>query len=199
MFFFSYVNCNACAKKKKTACHIWNYLMCVEYCDFHMWKGKIQESPFHREATYSENTINNAKQNAKVMAEFSSYISLGLTRSVLDLRVCFFGGSSTMEYIPRGLLSTAVVSRRAQAYHLSTALQGFSRSSGMSLDTFWAFPRHTVFSSDRFLITPFACTSILLSMTTDSNQNLKFVVADIMLNHQPIYSGDTWHEMSLWL
>ncbi|KAM7405959.1 hypothetical protein PAMP_000368 [Pampus punctatissimus] len=48
-----------------------------------------------------------------------------------------------MVYMPSSFLSTVVVSWCAGAYHLSTALQGFSRSSKMSLDTLWAFPSHT--------------------------------------------------------
>lgn len=67
----------------------------------------------------------------------------------------------------------------------------------MSLDTFWAFPSHTVFSSDRFLITLFACTAMLLCMNTAHNQSTEFTVTDNMFNHQPIYNADTWHEMSL--
>lgn len=127
------------------------------------------------------------------MKEFSFYNSLGQTGSISDLRVCL-SRSSTMEYIPGGLLSTLVVSWHAGAYHLSTALQGF-RSSRVSLDTLWAFPSQTVFSSDSFLITLFACTAMLLCMkqrmNTVYNQNMKFSVTDNMLNHQPIHSGDT--------
>lgn len=135
------------------------------------------------------------------MKEFNFYISLGQTGSISDVQVCL-SRSSTMEYIPSGLLSTVVVSWCAGAYHLSTVLQGF-RSSRMSLDTLWAFPSHTVFGNDRFLITLFACTAMLLcmkqQMNTVYNQNMKFSVTDNMLNHQPIHSGDTWHEMSFWL
>lgn len=86
------------------------------------------------------------------------------------------------------------------AYRLSTALQGFSKSSRMSLDTPRAF--HTGFSSDRFLITLFAGTAMLLCMRQRKNrvynQNMKFGDTNNMLNQQPIHN-DTWHVMSVWL
>lgn len=84
-------------------------------------------------------------------------------------------------------------------YHLSTALQGFSKSSRMSLDTPWAFPSHTGFRSDRFLITLFAGTALLLCMRQRKNrvynQSRKSSVTDTMLNQLPIHN-DIWHVMS---
>lgn len=131
------------------------------------------------------------------------YILFGQTgSSISDLRACL-SSCGTKEYIPSGLLSAVVVSWCAGAYHLSTALQGFSRSSRMSLDTLWAFQSHTFFSGDRFLITLFACTAMLLCMkqwmNTVRNQNTKLNVTDNLLNHMPIHNGGTWHEMPLWL
>ena len=127
-------------------------------------------------------------------------ILFGQTGSISDLRACLWG-CSTMEYIPSDLLSAVVVSWRAGAYHLSTALQGFSKSSRMSLDTLWAFQNRTFFSSDRFLITLFACTAMSLCMkqrmNTVRNQNTKLNVTDNLLNHKPIHNGGTRHEMSL--
>lgn len=103
------------------------------------------------------------KQHANLIKDLIFFISLGQTGSISNLHVCL-SSSSTMEYILSGLLSAVVVSWCASAYHLPTALQGFSRTSRMSLDTLWAFLSHTAFSSDRFLIMPFSCTSTLLCM-----------------------------------
>lgn len=66
-----------------------------------------------------------------------------------------------MKYRRSGFLSAFVVSWCASAYHLSAALEGFSGTSRMSLRTLRALLSHTVFSSDRFLITLFACTALL--------------------------------------
>lgn len=65
-----------------------------------------------------------------------------------------------MQYMPSGLLPTVVVSWCAGAYHLSKALQGVSGHSSMLVDTLWAFPSHVDFSSDRFMISLFACAEI---------------------------------------
>lgn len=62
----------------------------------------------------------------------------------------------------------------------------------MSLDTPWAFPSHTGFSSDRFLIMLFAGTALLLCMrqrkNTVYNQSRNSSVTDTMLNQRPIHN-----------
>ena len=112
------------------------------------------------------------------MKEFNLYISLGRTESISDLQACLVS-CITMDYMPSSFLSAAVVSWCAGAYHLSTALQGFSRSSRVLLDILWAFPSHMALSSDRFVINVFACTALLLCakkrMNTVCNQSTHFL------------------------
>lgn len=74
----------------------------------------------------------------------------------------WLSGGKTMKRRHGGFLSACVASWRATAYHVSAALEGFSRTSGMSLHALRALPSPTVFRRDRFLITMFPCAALLL-------------------------------------
>lgn len=76
-----------------------------------------------------------------------------------EFRLC---GSQTMKRRRNGFLSACVVSWCATAYHVSAALEGFSRTSAMSLYALRALPTPTVFRCDRFLIRMFPCAVLLL-------------------------------------
>lgn len=114
-------------------------------------------------------------------------------------RYFVLSSSKTMKYRRSGFLSAFVVSWCASAYHLSAALEGFSGTSRMSLRTLRALLSHTVFSSDRFLITLFACTALLAR----TRQQTKPSVWRRQCAQSPTYSyavlSETDAEMELFL